>query len=83
MADRCPMRRLWLLSSNGLGLGNFCLPGFYEKICTTYWDCKRLQHTSWLRGVRITAFGAFLGRPRELRTRHNMAHDIGGFKAMG
>ena len=22
--------------------------------------------------------GAFLGRPRELRTRHNMAHDIGG-----
>jgi hypothetical protein len=39
---------LWLLrllGSNGLGFGNFCLQGFYEKICATYWDCKRLQHT--------------------------------------
>ena len=44
--------RLWLLrlllrllSSNGLGFSNFCLQGFYEKICATNWDCKRLQHT--------------------------------------
>ena len=26
----------------------------------------------------MKAAGAFLGLPRELRTRHNMAHDIGG-----
>jgi hypothetical protein len=32
----------------------------------------------WL--ARKRSEGAFFGRPRELRTRHNMAHDISGIE---
>jgi len=39
--------------------------------------CATVGRQGWMK-----AAGAFLGRPRELRTRHNMAHNIGGIERL-